>query len=122
MTKHIFVYGTLMSSFGMNRLFEGTANKVGKDTIRGSMFDIGSFPGIKLDDAGTVQGELYEITEPSVLGRLDAYEGEGSLYMRRVVETEGGVETYVYEFNHDVDRYSRIEDGDYLNHKTSRRG
>ncbi len=122
MTKHLFVYGTLMSTMGARMTSEPRIKLIGGDFINGKIFDLGSFPGVILGDEGSIKGEIYEILDSSVLGGLDAYEGyvgddEYSLYIRRVVTSYNGVETYVYEYNHATDGMIQIEDGDYLKYR-----
>lgn len=123
MTNHVFVYGTLMTGFGSSLGNRDGVALVGSDSITGSLFSVhGSFPGLKLDGAGAVLGELYEILDREILRSLDAYEGcrdndYSSLYLRQVVYTEGGVETYVYEYNHDVEELDPVADGDWRAYK-----
>lgn len=120
MTKHVFVYGTLMAGCGRAMTGDNRVELVGDDSMPGSMFNVGAFPGIKLDGQNQVLGELYEILDDSVIGMLDMIEGYrgperelGSLYLRRVVQTNNGVETFVYEFNYDVKELQAIPNGDW---------
>ena len=63
------------------------------------MFSLGWFPGVKFGSTDTFVAEIYELpSDPTdLLARLDAYEGEGSLYHRRTIETSFGP-TFIYEY------------------------
>lgn len=90
---NIFVYGTLMQGQRAHRLLDG-AKFVGTYSLPGySMYDCGSFPGIKESGNGCVIGEVYEITD-DFLPELDRYEGEGSLYDRELVWVKKGTESF----------------------------
>lgn len=127
MTRHVFVYGTLMSGYGMSLTNSEDVSLVGRDTIQGTMFNVNnSFPGIILGEDDTIQGELYEINDPKIMDRLDIYEGchsdtKYALYVRRVVQTGNGIETYVYEFNRDTSDLSQVENGDWRQHTLGER-
>ena len=90
--KHqVLVYGTL-------RPFTNT-NIV---RIPGHLYDLGSFPGLKLDNSSEtmVTCEVIEVTDRE-LERLDLYEGyrpsdpDNSLYIRRQLDWGA----YIYEYN-----------------------
>ncbi len=104
----VFVYGTLRrgecrdlrSAFGGGRF-------VGDGWVAGQLFDIGDYPGLRLDAGGSrVVGEIFEVS-PETLGRLDELEGfdpdraEASEYLRvrvSVVDADGTVEDcWTYE-------------------------
>jgi gamma-glutamylcyclotransferase (GGCT)/AIG2-like uncharacterized protein YtfP len=127
MTHQVLVYGTLRP---------GTAPTV---TIPGVMFNLGSYPGIKLEEAAsaavgstlgqhTFTAEIVEVSD-EVLARLDQYEGyyedapEASLYIRRrYVDVENGVDAWIYEYNNDFDPDRRVECGDWLTYTGEPRG
>jgi gamma-glutamylcyclotransferase (GGCT)/AIG2-like uncharacterized protein YtfP len=103
---------------------------LGKDSINGLMYHIGSFPGIKLlngsegtfdDNQPKVKGEVYVLNDPSVSAWLDAYEGyhsdapESGLYNRKQVETCCGRIVWVYVYNGPVVSDQLIETGDWRN-------
>jgi len=86
----VFVYGTLLK--GMSRSHSlSTSRFEGFGVIRGSLYDLGSYPGI-VDFDGSVYGEIYDI-DSSTLVALDHIEGydinypESSLYSRKEVQT-----------------------------------
>ena len=125
MTKHLFVYGTLMSGLRASLESNAALNFKGNDTIQGDMFDVGYYPGVKLGGDGIVQGEVYEILSEEVIPALDRYEGyhsdspEHSLYLREVRRTGSGIETYVYEYNQDVSNLTPVRDGDWRKHRSN---
>lgn len=117
--NHLFVYGTLMGQLNSSQF-----RFVGRDTIGGKMFNLGAFPGIRLDEEGVIHGELYEVLDEAGIPPLDRYEGYNpnnlphSLYTREVTTTaEYSTECYVYQYNRnrrDSDR--EIPSGDWRNH------
>ncbi len=88
----IAVYGSLLSDMGGAEDLGVTEQLrlVGPCEIGGVLYDLGRYPGLVLGN-GIVHGEIYELADPAVLERLDAYESyqpanpEGSLYIRRLV-------------------------------------
>ncbi len=122
MTK-VFVYGTLMSGMGASD-FMPKDGFIGNATIKGKLYHLGGFPGVKLEGDDVVHGEVYEV-DNATLAMLDGYEGyykddpEGSLYLRKTTQAllrEGDVVdcvVNVYEYNGDVSTRQLIESGDY---------
>ena len=107
----IYVYGTLRP---------GKVSNVSKG--RGFLFDLGSFPGVKLDPEGpefTV--ESIEVDDKT-LERLDRYEGyrasnpESSLYIRKPF-----LDGEIYEYN-GVSSGANVESGDWLIHTGRNQG
>lgn len=94
----VFVYGTLKSGYGNNRLLQG-AEYLGEDIVNGyKMFysyGTGSFPVITEAD-GKIKGEVYKIDPNRHLRDLDALEGEGRMYHRKTADTNGGHEVHLY--------------------------
>jgi len=85
--RHVFVYGTLMSSASpknpeVSILLKSISRHwrcVGTGFINAQLYDLGRYPGVVLGPSRPhhVFGELYEITdEKKLLRSLDAYEGE----------------------------------------------
>jgi len=81
MTSLIFVYGTLKRTAGTNaHKLLGPAKLLGRGSVRGSLYDLGRYPGLVREpsNGARVFGELYEIPEDvaqRTLRTLDAYEG-----------------------------------------------
>jgi gamma-glutamylcyclotransferase (GGCT)/AIG2-like uncharacterized protein YtfP len=76
---HLFVYGTLRAGSGhaMHDVLARGASLVGRGVVDGTVVDLGEYPGLVLDRAGTTAGELWELHDAALLARLDAYEGIG---------------------------------------------
>lgn len=105
----VAVYGTLRKGASANSLM-GNSAYLGRDTVKGHLFDLGNFPGYRKEVDGAepkeVVVDLYQVGEPQVLENLDNYEGyraknpEGSFYIREKIKTVGGVEDVnIYVFN-----------------------
>jgi gamma-glutamylaminecyclotransferase len=92
----VFVYGTLRRGEGNHRLLQG-ARFVGEAcTVPGfALCDLGAFPGLVRDGAGTVAGELYDV-DAATLAALDRLEGVPSFYRRERVELKGVGSTDAY--------------------------
>src|SRR5918997_2987877 len=101
MNKHlIFVYGTLRQGGGraMPDLFPD-AKFIGHAKVSGSLYDLGSYPGLLLDESDSlVIGEVYEIDD-QLLSKLDDFEAS-SHYRRKQVEISLGTQRrscWIYE-------------------------
>jgi gamma-glutamylcyclotransferase (GGCT)/AIG2-like uncharacterized protein YtfP len=121
---HLFVYGTLMAGFVRRPLLGPDAVLVGPARIPGSLYDFGEYPGLVLDCAGWVVGELYRL--PDLAARLPALDcaewydptnEAGSPYVRRsaaVTLADGAVrEVWLYLYNGPPGRGLRIPSGDW---------
>ena len=118
----ILVYGTLRKGQGAYRSFglEASTDYVDNVRIEGSMYDLGSFPGIKLD--GNPDGflcDVLDLKDPDDIQHLDAYEGyvennpASSLYLRQTVELPHFGKCFIYEYNNHVGGKPRIASGDW---------
>lgn len=91
MNEHlVFVYGTLRRGGvrAMPNLFPD-AKFIGQAQVGGSLYDLGAFPGLLLDESSSqVTGEVYEIDD-GILGELDDIEASSN-YVRRQVEISLG--------------------------------
>ncbi|MDX1580917.1 MAG: gamma-glutamylcyclotransferase family protein, partial [Alphaproteobacteria bacterium] len=92
--SRIFLYGLVryrQPAFEELRLGEGL-KFLSAATAPGMIFDLGDYPGF-VAGAGEVKGDLFEITNPRILERLDAFEDYDpnrpgrSLYIRRPITT-----------------------------------
>ncbi|HUE95594.1 MAG TPA: gamma-glutamylcyclotransferase family protein [Longimicrobiaceae bacterium] len=92
--ERLFVYGTLRRGGGMHSLLDGCRLHA-EATVRGSLFDLGTYPALVLDDRGTVHGEVWECPRETLL-RLDSYEGVGEGLFRRVRIEVGSVPCWTY--------------------------
>lgn len=105
MKYKIFVYGTLMSGMNNHHYLENS-KYLGNCEIEGyEMYHLRYYPGI-IEGKGRIKGEVYEIDEET-LHLIDFLEGEGSLYIRKEIETEYGI-TYIYVYNKCIDNCNKI--------------
>jgi len=81
----LFVYGSLKPGGWSHYILE---NKVEGDpisgSVRGSLYDAGNFPALRVDDLGNVHGYVYELIMPAtvLMARLDVLEGFPDLFDR----------------------------------------
>ncbi len=116
----LFVYGTLRRGERANAYLKpDQVRYVGDDEITGIIYDLGSFPGVKAEpgtfDIGAphVKGDVYVITDPSIIPILDYYEGYPSLYDRIETGLASGDTAWVYTYNYAVDHHQIIPSGDW---------
>lgn len=114
MNQYLFVYGTLMEDHENEyaQLLQKNSELIDKGFIYARKYDLGSYPGIKIDISKThkTKGELFLIkTNPNlVIKALDYYEGydlknpKESLFIRKEVNvfTKENKKTkaWVYEY------------------------
>jgi gamma-glutamylcyclotransferase (GGCT)/AIG2-like uncharacterized protein YtfP len=119
MNKHlVFVYGTLRQGGvrAMPHLFPD-AKFIGQANVSGSLYDLGAYPVLLLDESNSlVIGEVYEI-DNEVLHQLDEIEA-ASDYGRKQVEVSLGrhkVKCWVYVDNCQSDpQRILITSGDWI--------
>jgi gamma-glutamylcyclotransferase (GGCT)/AIG2-like uncharacterized protein YtfP len=122
MQQELFVYGTLLPGLCRHGAMQG-AQWLGQAWVQGALFDLGDYPGLRLEGAtGPVWGQLAGVDD-ALLQRLDAIEAydpahpEASEYRRERVwahRTQGEtrlVWTYVYA--RECQHLPRIAHGDY---------
>jgi gamma-glutamylcyclotransferase (GGCT)/AIG2-like uncharacterized protein YtfP len=108
MANYLYTYGTLRP---------GTTSPI---KVKGTLHDLGWFPGIKLGGTEDVVCEKVEIEDWAGVDRYEGYipdEPESSLYIR--VPYEDG---FIYEFNRQPPEGSQIKSGDWLQHKQEKAG
>ncbi|MFL1483420.1 gamma-glutamylcyclotransferase [Marinobacter sp. LN3S78] len=82
------------------------------------LYDLGLFPGAKLERSGGVLVEVYMV-DAQIFTRLDELEGydarspNSGLYDRVPLDTPYG-KAWVYIYNHDVSGYPAIRSGGWL--------
>jgi len=118
---YLFVYGTLKPEVAPAETVEVMRHlrNVGRGTIRGFLYNLGAYPGVRLDANGReVEGEILEFNDPAVLKSLDTYEGYDpetpgkSLFVRRSCQAhfkEGNLFCWVYEYNRQPPSSQRID-------------
>lgn len=82
---YVFVYGTLKSGFGNNRVLKNS--KFIKNTkVNGfKLCSAGFFPVAVPSENNTCLGEVYEVVEDNIMKSLDFLESEGTMYLRTEV-------------------------------------
>jgi len=119
MNKHlVFVYGTLRrgSSGAMSIRFPN-ATFVDDAKVSGRLYDLGAYPGLRLDDSdSSVVGEVYEVDDEA-LNELDAFEASSN-YLRKQTEVSIGADkTNCWTYEPDPETYSflhPITSGDWI--------
>ena len=121
----VFVYGTLKEGGRLAGQMDQVRVSSEKGTVEGIMYDLGSFPGVLLNNEGTIHGELHTYLNPNnlTLNRLDLIEGYQergdayNLYNRKKCEvlTENGIQTaFIYEYNGEINQSTIIPSGNWL--------
>jgi gamma-glutamylcyclotransferase (GGCT)/AIG2-like uncharacterized protein YtfP len=73
-TRFAFVYGTLRRGEERDiNLLDPEPQFIGCGSLDGALFDLGTYPGLRLGGAGQVEGEIYAIT-PALERKLDEIE------------------------------------------------
>ena len=121
MADKLFVYGTLHPGHAPAEIADvvQTMKPLGKGTIRGTRYELGEYPGVKISPkaVGRVEGEVFLLpSDLEALARLDEYEDfrpanpKQSLFRRRkatVTLKNGNSEVcWVYVYNRAI-RQSR---------------
>jgi gamma-glutamylcyclotransferase (GGCT)/AIG2-like uncharacterized protein YtfP len=118
MSNYLFVYGTLMSEYEnpMSAKLRSESTLIGPATIKGSVYNLGTYPALVFDSKDKVYGEMYQINDDQTWEWLDQYEEVPVLYVRREVKIKCLGEKYwgfVYEYAGHVYQYDKIESGDF---------
>jgi gamma-glutamylcyclotransferase (GGCT)/AIG2-like uncharacterized protein YtfP len=125
---YIFVYGTLRRacSTGAHQTYLAEAEFIDSAKVSGNLYRVSYYPALVLDDsAGEVIGEVYRLSSPDQLLRLDAYEEctypsqPNQEYQRKkiYVITAAGIvmSAWVYSYQHPITDLDVIASGDFLN-------
>jgi gamma-glutamylcyclotransferase (GGCT)/AIG2-like uncharacterized protein YtfP len=95
MVRQVFAYGTLKRGFSRFHLpvLARLRRRVEPAELRGTLYDLGTYPGLVLQGEGTVKGEVHLFADIEqalgVLDRLEGYLGDGNpanLFRRQLVE------------------------------------
>lgn len=128
MSQYLFIYGTLRPGLAPDAVAAAvlTLKLVGEGFVRGTLYDLGEYPGAALEAAAEskVFGAVFELPgNPEVLHALDVYEGFNpeavaeSLFVRveQAVELADGssLPCWVYVYNLDPVGARVIADGRY---------
>jgi gamma-glutamylcyclotransferase (GGCT)/AIG2-like uncharacterized protein YtfP len=99
---------------------------IGSGYVNGELYDLGDFPGARLDDGeqGKVYGKIYEIPDVErVFDALDQYEEfdprtpNKSLFIRKRTlvnrSNRKPIEAWIYEYNRKPNPSKKIKSGQY---------
>lgn len=121
--QYIAFYGTLMEAqhISLKDHLTGKLLPHGKCLIPGNIYNLGRYPGLKLDgERKSVHGELYEIVDPEPLKLLDEYEARDNYdkslpgFSRRLVELDFPKQlAWVYEYDGPVNPEQLIKSEDW---------
>ncbi|RZM12807.1 MAG: gamma-glutamylcyclotransferase [Pedobacter sp.] len=122
---NLFVYGTLRNTYDnpMAQLLRQNARLIGHGYIPGRLFDLGWYPGATYepDSQYRVWGDVFELSDESILKQLDDYEGidnhPDDEYVRRDVPVQmeqEQVRCQMYVFLKADGQQILIESGNYL--------
>ena len=128
--RHVFVYGTLRQGEvrDINRLLPAP-RWVGRACVPGMLYDFGAYPALLLDAAGSVHGEVYEISAEleSLLDEIEkVWPQQGAEYCKRetvvqLKETAESVVCLVYEIAPDrIPGLPVIACGDWVRYRLSK--
>jgi gamma-glutamylcyclotransferase (GGCT)/AIG2-like uncharacterized protein YtfP len=123
--ENVFVYGTLMR--GESRwpqLEPWSSGDVDEGRITGRLYDLGAYPGVRLDENGAVHGELHRCEDiENTLETLDLIEGHNvlrpgkGLYVRVPVSVQtanGTVWAWTYVINEVPNASRPLQDGRWV--------
>ena len=120
MSKYVFVYGTLKKGEINERLMDNGTTYVADGVIENAgLVSMGYFPGMVLGACHPcfyAQGEIYEMSHPSVLDTLDHLESEGHLYKRIIVPVKTKdmtIHCWAYVLLMDLPPERLVIDGDW---------
>ena len=99
MKQFVFAYGTLRTGGGATLSGDlPNFRSLGFATVKGSLFDLGEYPALLLDESGTqVHGEVFEVDEET-LDILDEFESTAAYSRLRTTAYVDGeaVDLWVY--------------------------
>jgi gamma-glutamylcyclotransferase (GGCT)/AIG2-like uncharacterized protein YtfP len=119
MSKHfVFIYGTLRRGCaGSMPIRFPNAKFIAAAKVSGSLYDLGPYPGLRLDEANsTVVGEVYEVDD-ELLKELDEFEVSSNYVRRQADVAFDGQQTncWTYEPNAEFYRFDKlITSGDWI--------
>lgn len=122
MCNKVAVYGTLRYGAAANGFMKG-ARYIGKDKIPARLYNLGWYPGIKIDPEQATVVDVYEFDGDGqdFLPTIDRYEGfvpsqpRESLFRRvKTLLNDRNDEVFVYEYCFDVHEDTQIKSGDWF--------
>jgi gamma-glutamylcyclotransferase (GGCT)/AIG2-like uncharacterized protein YtfP len=128
-SNHLFVYGTLRfeSEHPMARRLRARAKHIGKGSVAGSLYDLGTYPAAVFDagEKRRIVGDVFKLLPGSnVLAEMDVYESIAPQYRRTVLQVKlangGAVDAWAYGVD-SPPRARLIVDGDFIAHRNRQR-
>ena len=121
---YLFVYGTLMAGEYRSATLEQHTFQPGVTAqVKGTLYNLGNYPGMRPSEEDRVFGELYRLNDVFLgLQSLDRVEGfygfksDDSLFKRTLIEVEteeGKVWAWSYMYAEGIDEAHRIQSGDW---------
>lgn len=121
---YLFVYGTLMAGEYRGATLERHTFQPGVTAqVKGTLYNLGNYPGMRPSEEDRVFGELYRLNDVFLgLQSLDRVEGfygfksDDSLFKRTLIEVEteeGKVWAWSYMYAEGIDDEHRIQSGDW---------
>jgi gamma-glutamylcyclotransferase (GGCT)/AIG2-like uncharacterized protein YtfP len=127
MNKHlVFVYGSLRRGCAGAMTTRFPDSKFVADAkVSGSLYDLGSYPGLLLDESKSpVSGEVYEVDDET-LRKLDDFEASSSYRRKRVDISLGRDKRACWVYEPDPEFYSLralIPSGDWIEYARTKAG
>jgi gamma-glutamylcyclotransferase (GGCT)/AIG2-like uncharacterized protein YtfP len=125
MGDYLFVYGTLMPGCEPAAMRETCAGMeiIGPGTVRGVLYDLGSYPGI-VEGEGSVRGVVVRVPA-GAWPALDRYEGcpgcDDGLFRRirttATLDSGQSLECWIYVYARDVHGRTAVASGDWRRHR-----
>ena len=120
----LFVYGLLMpGQSGYHELgLADRTQRLGPDRVCGTLYDLGDYPGLIVEGAGMVHGEILRSSDATLFAELDAYELydpenlDCSDYRRVQIATfDRALPVWTYVYLRPLNGCPVIETGDWRN-------
>jgi gamma-glutamylcyclotransferase (GGCT)/AIG2-like uncharacterized protein YtfP len=130
MTNLLAVYGSLRQKMGASHLLKDIpgVEYEGEDTVTGTLYDLGWFPGLKLNGNNKIIVEVYRVApDHPILAVLNTFEGyypenpKNSLFiLRKTFLNSNGKEAMCYEYNRDASGRPIVKSGDWASYVSER--
>lgn len=116
MQELFFVYGTLRKGYGNHHLLEGTTfNGEAITEEKYAMYASGIPFVTEKEKEVHIKGEVYTVTLPEQIRKLDALEGHPIFYNRKKINVKlyDGTKTEAWLYFNDRPHGQKIKTGDY---------
>jgi very-short-patch-repair endonuclease/gamma-glutamylcyclotransferase (GGCT)/AIG2-like uncharacterized protein YtfP len=125
----LFIYGTLLPGVELAEMSAvcGQLKTLGPAVVRGKLYDLGPYPGVILDSAGTTQGQIVHVPTNEVWKTLDEYEAcplpdsPDGLFRRvrtsAMLANGEPIDCWIYVYNRPLNGSAIVEGGCWLTHQ-----